>query len=142
MNKMRLEFLSRSDNERFARTVAAAFMLELDPTVEQLSEVKTAISEAVTNAVIHGYNGSEGIIVLEGMLDKSTVKFSVIDYGMGIKDIEKAREPLYSGKPEMERSGMGFTIMEAFMDSIEVESAPGKGTRVTMTKTVEAEDEG
>lgn len=142
MNKMRLEFLSRSDNERFARTVAAAFMLELDPTVEQLSEVKTAISEAVTNAVIHGYNGSEGIIVLEGMLDKSTVKFSVIDYGIGIKDIEKAREPLYSGKPEMERSGMGFTIMEAFMDSIEVESAPGKGTRVTMTKTVEAEDEG
>ena len=142
MNKMRLEFLSRSDNERFARTVAAAFMLELDPTVEQLSEVKTAISEAVTNAVIHGYDGSEGIIVLEGMLDKSTVKFSVIDYGMGIKDIEKAREPLYSGKPEMERSGMGFTIMEAFMDSIEVESAPGKGTRVTMTKTVEAEDEG
>lgn len=142
MNKMRLEFLSRSDNERFARTVAAAFMLELDPTVEQLSEVKTAISEAVTNAVIHGYDGGEGIIVLEGMLDKSTVKFSVIDRGIGIRDIEKAREPLYSGKPEMERSGMGFTIMEAFMDSIEVESAPGKGTRVTMTKTVEAEDEG
>ncbi len=142
MNKMRLEFLSRSDNERFARTVAAAFMLELDPTVEQLSEVKTAISEAVTNAVIHGYDGSEGIIVLEGTLDKNAVKFSVIDRGIGIRDIEKAREPLYSGKPEMERSGMGFTIMEAFMDSIEVESAPGKGTRVTMTKTVEAEDEG
>lgn len=142
MNKMRLEFLSRSDNERFARTVAAAFMIELDPTVEQLSEVKTAISEAVTNAVIHGYDGKEGMVVLEGVLDKNTVEFSVTDYGIGINDIEKAREPLYSGKPESERSGMGFTIMEAFMDKLEIESTPGKGTKVTMTKTVEARDEG
>lgn len=141
MNTMKLEFLSRSENERFARMVAAAFVLELDPTMEQLSEIKTAVSEAVTNAIIHGYDGGEGTVILEGVLENHAVQFSVTDYGKGIDDIEKAREPLYSGKPEMERSGMGFTIMESFMDKVVVESEPGKGTMVTMVKAVEAEDE-
>lgn len=139
MNKMKLEFLSRSDNERFARMTVAAFILDLDPTVEQLSEVKTAVSEAVTNAVIHGYDGGDGIITLECTLDKNTVTISISDCGVGIEDIEKAREPLYSGKPEMERSGMGFTIMEAFMDELTVESIPNKGTKITMSKTIEVE---
>ena len=142
MNKMELMFLSHSDNERFARTVAAAFILELDPTLEQMAEVKTAVSEAVTNAIIHGYNSEDGIITLEGSIDKSEVTFTITDYGVGISDIKKAREPLYSGKPEMERSGMGFTIMETFMDDIKIESAVGKGTKITMTKTIEVPDEG
>lgn len=141
INKMKLEFPSRSDNERFARTVAASFVLELDPTIDELSELKTAVSEAVTNAVIHGYDGGEGIITLEGELTKNAVTFTVTDSGRGIEDIAKAREPLYTGKPEAERSGMGFTIMEAFTDSLAVESAPGRGTRVTMTKIMEAADE-
>lgn len=141
MNKMKLEFLSRSDNERFARSVAASFLLELDPTLEQLSEIKTAISEAVTNAIIHGYNSGEGVITLEGIIEGNTVTFSITDYGVGIEDIEQAREPLYSGKPEMERSGMGFTIMEAFMDKTDVVSKIGRGTTVTMSKTIEVENE-
>lgn len=141
MNKMKLEFLSCSGNERFARSVAAAFILELDPTLEELSEIRTAVSEAVTNAVVHGYGGKEGIITLEGRLEGSEVEFTVSDSGAGIEDIEKAREPLFTGKPEDERSGMGFTIMESFMDSLEVESAPGKGTCVIMRKLIEVEND-
>ncbi len=133
-NKIKVEFPSISDNERFARTVAAAFIVELDPTIDQLSEVKTAVSEAVTNAIIHGYDEGEGIITLEGEIYDRTVELSVSDNGAGIPDIRRAREPLFTGKPEMERSGMGFTIMETFMDSIDVESEVGKGTRVTMRK--------
>ncbi len=133
-NRIKVEFPSISDNERFARTVAAAFIVELDPTIDQLSEVKTAVSEAVTNAIIHGYDEGEGIITLEGEIYDRTVELSVSDNGAGIPDIRRAREPLFTGKPEMERSGMGFTIMETFMDSIDVESEVGKGTRVTMRK--------
>lgn len=141
MNRMKLEFLSCSGNERFARSVAAAFILELDPTLEELSEIRTAVSEAVTNAVVHGYGGKEGIITLEGRLEGCEVEFTVSDSGAGIEDIKKAREPLFTGKPEDERSGMGFTIMESFMDSLEVESAPGKGTRVIMRKLIEVEND-
>ena len=141
MNKMKLEFLSCSGNERFARSVAAAFILELDPTLEELSEIRTAVSEAVTNAVVHGYGGKEGIITLEGRLEGCEVEFTVSDSGAGIEDIKKAREPLFTGKPEDERSGMGFTIMESFMDSLEVESAPGKGTRVIMRRLIEVEND-
>lgn len=133
-NSMRVEFPNKSDNERFARTVAAAFVLELDPTVDQISEIKTAISEAVTNAIIHGYDNSDGIVVMEGEIYDDTVEFTVSDNGVGIPDIRRAREPLFTGKPEMERSGMGFTIMETFMDSIDVQSTVGKGTRITMSK--------
>lgn len=136
-NKIKVEFPNRSDNERFARTVAAAFIVELDPTIDQLSEVKTAVSEAVTNAIIHGYDECDGIITLEGEIYDRTVELTVSDNGVGIPDIRRAREPLFTGKPEMERSGMGFTIMETFMDSIDVESEIGKGTRVTMRKRLE-----
>ena len=109
-------------------------MLELDPTVDQISEIKTAVSEAVTNAIIHGYDEKDGIVTMSGSIEDDTVTFTVSDDGVGIPDISRAREPLFTGKPEMERSGMGFTIMETFMDSIEVQSEVGKGTRITMTK--------
>ncbi len=133
-NSMKVEFPNQSDNERFARSVAAAFVLELDPTIDELSEIKTAISEAVTNAIIHGYDNSQGIVTMEGTIFDDTVEFVISDNGVGIPDIRRAREPLFTGKPEMERSGMGFTIMETFMDSIDVESEVGKGTRITMAK--------
>lgn len=137
MNKMRVEFSSKSDNESFARIVAAAFVIELDPTLEELSEIKTAVSEAVTNAIIHGYNGCENCVVtLEGEIEENNVTFTVIDNGNGIADIKKAREPMYTGKPSEERSGMGFTIMESFMDSVEVKSSIGNGTSVTMSKRI------
>lgn len=136
-NRMKIEFPASSDNERFARSVAAAFIIELDPTIDELSEVKTAVSEAVTNAVIHGYGQNEGTVTLEGYIDGCTVEFTVTDKGEGIEDVEKAREPLYTGKPDTERSGMGFTIMEAFMDSVSVESVRGEGTVVKMSKRIE-----
>lgn len=133
-NTMLLKIPSKSENERFARTVCAAFLLEVDPTIEEMSEIKTAVSEAVTNAIIHGYNSGEGEVVITGELSDRTVTYTITDNGCGIPDIEKAREPLYTGKPETERSGMGFSIMEAFMDELVVESEPGKGTTITMIK--------
>ncbi len=136
-NSMRVEFPGSSDNERFARSVAAAFILELDPTIDQLSEIKTAVSEAVTNAIIHGYDGCEGNVTMEGKIEDDTVTFTVSDDGVGIPDVKRAREPLFTGKPELERSGMGFTIMETFMDSLDVKSESGKGTTITMTKKLE-----
>lgn len=136
-NSMRLEFPANSDNERLARNVAAVFIIELDPTLDELSEIKTAVSEAVTNAIIHGYNEGEGTVVLEGYINNDEVEFVISDSGKGIEDIEKAREPLYTGKPEMERSGMGFTIMETFMDKVSVESKVGKGTVIKMSKRIE-----
>lgn len=136
MNKMKLEFISSSQNERFARGVASAFVLELDPTLRELSEIKTAVSEAVTNAIIHGYSSSYGIITMEGSILNSVLELKISDKGMGISDIDKAMEPMYTGKPEQERSGLGFTIMQTFMDSLTVESEPGKGTIVTMRKKI------
>ena len=133
-NKMRLEIPSKSENERFARTVCAAFILELDPTLEEMSEIKTAISEAVTNAIIHGYNGIEGTVLIYGEIEDRTVTYTIVDNGCGISDIKKARQPLYTEKPDSERSGMGFSIMEAFMDTLTVESEENKGTKITMTK--------
>lgn len=133
-NKMRLEIPSKSENERFARTVCAAFILELDPTLEEMSEIKTAISEAVTNAIIHGYNGNEGTVLIYGEIEDRTVTYIIEDSGCGISDIQKARQPLYTQKPDSERSGMGFSIMEAFMDALTVESEENKGTKITMTK--------
>ncbi len=133
-NKMKLIIPSNSANERFARTACAAFLLELDPTLEEISEIKTAISEAVTNAIIHGYNSEDGEIVITGEICGRTVTYTVTDSGCGISDITKAREPLYTGKPDGERSGMGFSIMEAFMDTLTVESTPCRGTTVSMSK--------
>ncbi|MCH5186650.1 MAG: anti-sigma F factor, partial [Oscillospiraceae bacterium] len=126
-NLMRMEFLNKSINEGFARCVAASFAGILDPTVNQLSDIKTAVSEAVTNAIIHGYEDCEGMVVLEGRIEGDTIEFTVSDTGKGIADINIAMQPLYTGKPDSERSGMGFTIMESFMDSISVESKLGEG---------------
>lgn len=136
-NTMKLEFINMSCNEKFARGVAANFVAILDPTIEELTEIKTAVSEAVTNAIIHGYAGKVGMVVLGGAIRGRTVEFTVSDSGCGIADIEKAREPMYTDKPEMERSGMGFTIMEAFMDKFSVESEVGKGTVIKMSKTLQ-----
>lgn len=133
-NTMYLKIPSKSMNERFARTVCAAFVLSLDPTVEELSEIKTAVSEAVTNAVIHGYSGQDGEIEIYASVSERTVTYKITDHGLGIADIEMARKPLYTGKPECERSGMGFSIMEAFTDELTVESKIGEGTTVVMTK--------
>ncbi|MDY3929718.1 MAG: anti-sigma F factor [Clostridia bacterium] len=135
-NRIKLEFVNKSCNENLARMVAAAFVMPLDPTCEELSEIKTAISEAVTNAIIHGYEDSVGKVCMEGKIDGNTVEFKITDKGCGIPDISKAMEPLYTGKPELERSGLGFTIMESFMDKIEVTSTPGVGTSVTMKKVI------
>lgn len=133
-NKMKMIFPNKSCNERLARSVVSAFVLDLDPTAEQLAELKTAVSEAVTNAIIHGYKDTEGEVMLECEAEDRTVYITITDEGRGIEDIEKAREPLYTGSPETERSGMGFTIMEAFTDEVNVSSVVGKGTVIRLKK--------
>lgn len=133
-NYMKTEFLSMDINESLARGVAAFFIMPLDPTVEAVADVKTAVSEAVTNAVIHGYKSKSGMITMELTLDGRTLTVVIRDEGVGIEDIEKALTPMFTTQPEAERSGMGFTIMESFMDELIVESTPGKGTSVTMKK--------
>lgn len=134
-NKMKLEFLAKSENEGFARVTVAAFVSQLDPTLDEIEDVKTAVSEAVTNAIIHGYENNEsGIIQIIASINDNEFTVQIMDKGIGIKDIEKAREPLYTSRPDLERSGMGFTIMESFMDNIKVESEYKKGTKVTMKK--------
>lgn len=134
-NKVRIELMSKSQNEGFARVAIAAFASQLDPTLEELSDIKTAVSEAVTNSIIHGYeNRKEGIIKIEAEITSNEVTISIEDFGLGIKDVEQAMEPLYTSKPELERSGMGFTVMESFMDSLEVVSKEGEGTKIVMKK--------
>lgn len=137
-NYMKLEFSSKSKNESFARVVVAAFASQLDPTIDELSDIKTAVSEAVTNAIIHGYEYGEGMVVIETSIVDNRVEIVVGDQGRGIEDINKAMEPFYTSKPELERSGMGFTVMETFMDKLEVDSQPGQGTRVRMEKTFDS----
>lgn len=133
-NYMKLEFISQSKNESFARVVVAAFASQLDPTIEELSDIKTAVSEAVTNSIIHGYEYGEGMVTIETKIEDNKVEIIVKDKGKGIEDVNKAMEPFYTSKPELERSGMGFTVMETFMDSLEVESQVGQGTKVKMVK--------
>ncbi|HHU62969.1 MAG TPA: anti-sigma F factor [Clostridiales bacterium] len=133
-NEFKVEFLSISQNESFARIVVSAFAAQLNPTLEQLADIKTAVSEAVTNAIIHGYENKLGYVKIHGIIDDKGITISVIDEGKGIEDIEKAKQPLYTSKPELERSGMGFTVMETFMDEVIVESHVNKGTRVTLKK--------
>lgn len=133
-NEMKVEFLSKSSNESFARVAVAAFVSQMDPTVEELADIKTAVSEAVTNSIIHGYENIMGYVIVTCRIRDDTVEIIVEDKGKGIEDIELARQPLYTTHPEMERSGMGFTVMETFMDEIEVESEVNKGTRVKMIK--------
>ncbi len=133
-NYMKIEFNSKSQNEAFARVVVAAFAAQLDPTIEEISDVKTAVSEAVTNAIIHAYNDEYQLITLICRINDNHLEIIIEDKGKGIEDIGKAREPLYTSKPELERSGMGFTVMETFMDSVEVWSELGSGTKIFMTK--------
>ena len=136
-NEMKLEFTSKSSNEAFARIAVAAFAAQLDPTIEELADIKTAVSEAVTNCIIHVYEEKEGIIKIECKLFVNSIEIIISDEGKGIEDIDKAKEPLYTSKPDLERSGMGFTIMESFMDEMKVESILGIGTKVTMKKMLE-----
>lgn len=136
LNEMKLDFLSKSQNESFARVAVAAFVSQLDPTLDELADIKTAVSEAVTNCIIHGYDDTIGTIRINSKLYKDKVIILIQDWGKGIEDIEKARQPLWTSKPELERSGMGFTIMEDFMDELKVESIPGEGTLITMVKNI------
>jgi len=136
-NFMKLEFASRSDNESFARVAVGSFLAQLDPTIGELTDIKTVVSEAVTNAIIHGYdNRPDGVVSIYAEIEEDAFTIEIADQGAGIDDLEQARQPLYTSKPELERSGMGFTIMESFMDSVQVESSPGKGTKITLTKRI------
>ena len=135
-----MEIESLSENEEFARVVTAVFMSRMNPTLEQVEDVKTAVSEAVTNAVIHGYQNGEGIILLEGKTEGDWLTVTVEDHGVGIRDVKRAMEPLYTTDRTGERSGMGFSFMETFMDEVEVESEQGKGTLVRMRKEIRQEE--
>ena len=136
MERFRMEIESLSKNEELARVVTAVFMSRLDPTLEDLDDVKTAVSEAVTNAVIHGYQEGEGIIYMELQAEGKELTVLVRDTGVGIRDVKRAMEPMYTTDKSGERSGMGFSFMEAFMDQVLVESEPGRGTLVTMKKKI------
>ncbi|WP_178042594.1 anti-sigma F factor [Frisingicoccus sp.] len=133
-NEMKVIFDSCSENESFARMVISAFVARLDPTLEELADIKTAVSEAVTNSIIHGYGRASGNIEMRGRIDGREVSVEILDFGVGIEDIEKAMEPMFTTRPDIDRSGMGFAFMEAFMDDLKVESEPGKGTRIIMKK--------
>ena len=139
LNQVKITFYSRSVNEGFARAALAAFLVQADPTVPQLADVKTAVSEAVTNCIVHAYPGTVGQITLRATLyEGGFVRITVSDRGVGIADVARAMEPLYTtGDPE-ERAGLGFAVMQSFMDKVRVTSAPGRGTRVTMTKRLDA----
>ena len=135
-NEMELIFDSRSANESFARVTVASFMTSLNPTLEEVSDVKTAVSEAVTNAIIHGYENEVHNIHIHCKTEGQTLYVEISDQGKGIEDVKQAMEPLFTTRPELDRSGMGFSFMEAFMDLLEVESEVGKGTTVKMAKTI------
>ena len=135
-NEMKIEFFSKSNNEAFARISVAAFIAQLDPTLEEIADIKTAVSEAVTNSIIHGYEEKTGIVKLNCKITKDEVFIEVSDSGKGIENVEIAKQPLFTTKANLERSGMGFTIMESFMDDVQVESVLGIGTKVTMKKKI------
>jgi len=135
-NRMQLQFDAKSVNESFARVAVAAFLTDLNPTLDEIEDIKTAVSEAVTNAIIHGYVSQEGQVRVFCEVNGTSVVIRVEDDGAGIADVNKAREPFFTTKPELERSGMGFAFMEAFMDELEVISAPGEGTKVIMWKEI------
>ena len=134
-NRFKIEFLSKSQNESFARVAVAAFVSQLDPTIEEITDVKTAVSEAVTNSIIHGYENKDGIVVIETFLNGNEATIIIEDNGVGMDNVEEAMQPLFTSRPDLERSGMGFTVMETFMDSLEVHSEKGKGTKIIMKKT-------
>ncbi|MCD8083793.1 MAG: anti-sigma F factor [Clostridiales bacterium] len=136
MERFRMEIESLSKNEEFARTVAAVFMSRLDPTLEEIEDVRTAVSEAVTNAEIHGYRNETGVIEIEMEMEERDLTVRIRDRGVGIENVARAMEPMYTTDTSGERSGMGFSFMEAFMDEVLVESEPGRGTLVTMKKRI------
>ena len=136
MERFQMQIESLSKNEEFARVVVVVFLSRLDPTLEEMEDVKTAVSEAVTNAVIHGYQGNGGIIELEVTVEGAVLTVIVRDTGTGIRDVRRAMEPMYTTDKTGTRSGMGFSFMEAFMDEVQVESEPGRGTTVTMRKKI------
>ena len=145
-NEMKLEFISKASNEAFAIITVAAFASQLDPTIEELADIKTAVSEAVTNCIIHAYENRQGIIKINAKLKmneetSNEIIIEISDNGKGIENIDIAKEPLYTTKPNLERSGMGFTIMESFMDTMKVESIVGLGTKITLTKKIKKEKE-
>lgn len=137
-NEMKIEFISKSTNEAFARIAVAAFVAQLDPTLEEIADIKTAVSEAVTNAIIHGYEERPGIVKVICRIREREVFIEISDSGKGIENVEIAKQPLYTTKANLERSGMGFTIMESFMDEVEVESVLGLGTKVTMRRKIKS----
>ncbi|MBC6695582.1 anti-sigma F factor [Terrisporobacter mayombei] len=137
-NILEVKFSAKSENESLSRVIVASFAAKLDPTLDEISDIKTAVSEAVTNAIIHGYDEDESkFVYLRCEMNDRTIKVVVEDRGNGIEDIEQAMQPMYTSKPELERSGMGFSFMESFMDNLEVASIKGEGTKVVMTKTIE-----
>ncbi len=135
-NQMKLSFLSKSVNESFARMTVSAFCMSLDPTIEEINDIKTAVSEAVTNCVVHGYKNSLGLIYITAAIKENTLIISIKDKGVGIDDIKRAMQPMYTTDENSERAGLGFAVMQAFMDKITVYSKEGKGTRVVMTKII------
>ena len=141
MDRIKIEFDAVSENEGFARVCVAAFATRLDPTLEEINDIKTAVSEAVTNSVIHGYNKKGGLITLTAEIEEKTLKVIIEDSGRGIENVKKAMEPMFTTGEDDERSGMGFTFMDVFMDGLEVWSEPGRGTRVTMFKRIGQEAE-
>ncbi len=140
-NEMKIEFLSRSANEAFARISVAAFASQLDPTIEEIADIKTSVSEAVTNSIIHAYPNKDGLVKLRAVLYDDEIEIEVSDTGEGIENVEEAKVPLFTTKGNLERSGMGFTIMENFMDELKVESILGLGTKVTMNKKIKRNKE-
>ncbi|GAA0402683.1 anti-sigma F factor [Paenibacillus motobuensis] len=136
-NFMTLQFAAKSENESFARVTVAAFVSQLDPTMDEITDLKTVVSEAVTNSIIHGYEeNSEGVVTISAWIEEDTITLLIEDKGRGIEDLELAKQPLYTSKPELERSGMGFTIMENFMDEFDVASEVGGGTSIRMKKRI------
>lgn len=139
-NEMKLEFLSKSANEAFARISVAAFASQLDPTIEEIADIKTSVSEAVTNSIIHAYPNKDGLVKLKAVLLEDEIEIEISDTGVGIENVDEAKEPLFTTKGNLERSGMGFTIMENFMDKLKVESIVGLGTKITMNKMIKKND--
>ena len=137
-NYVKVEMATASENVSFARIAVAGFLANLDPTVDEISDIKTAVSEAVTNAIIHGYEDCDGIVTMQLSCVDREITIEISDNGVGIENVETVREPMFTTKPDLERSGLGFTVMESFMDSVEVNSTPGAGTTVIMTKKLGA----
>lgn len=136
-NIMEVKFSAKSENESLARVIVASFAAKLDPTLDEMADIKTAVSEAVTNAIIHGYDEDESkFVYLRCEIEENIIKIVIEDRGNGIDDIQMAMQPLYTSKPELERSGMGFTVMESFMDGVAVSSIKGDGTKIVMTKKI------